>query len=152
MKALNDVLKIEGYKKKNSSFYKHTSDLILIINLQKSIYGDEIFINITIWLKVLDDQEWPLYYKGHLRSRIGGLVTNPKMLADSLDYRNDNDDIQLIKNKMNYAVNVIRDEVVPYLIQYATLDDIRNMVLLQKSGIKQKFLIHRDVWDYFGIS
>ncbi len=152
MKALNDVLKTEGFKKKNSSFYKHTTDLILIINLQKSIYGDEFFINVTIWLKVIDDQEWPLYYKGHLIRRAEGFVKHEKMFKDSLNYRYDNDDVTLIKSKIDYAVNVIRDEIVPYLAQYETLDDIRNMVLKEKSGIEQKLLITRDVWNYFGIS
>jgi hypothetical protein len=150
MKALNDVLKVEGYKKKNSSFYKHTTDLILIINLQT--YGLEFFINITIWLKDIDNQEWPLYYKGHLRTRANHLTNQSKIFNDSLDYRKDNNDVEIIIRKIDYAVNAIRDEVVPYLVQYKTLDDIRNMVLKQKSGIEQKLSIHRVVWNYFGIS
>ena len=55
-----------------------------------------------------------------------------------------------VKSKMNHVVNIIRDEIMPFLLTIQTLNDIKDNIL--QAEIQQKLLIRKDVWNYFGIS
>ncbi len=154
MKALNNVLKTEGFKKKNSNFYKETPDFIYIISVEKSPYGNTISFTMEVWLKVLGDYtNYP-----HVIMHPEYIVKDVKLYASLLKYDDDNNNIEVIQNKMKAVVNIVHDELLPYLFQYKNPDDIRNLILRKKAGDGSNYGVERtigvrvDVWNYFGIS
>jgi hypothetical protein len=71
--ALERSLPSEGFKRKGSDWYLDTKESIVVVNLQKSNYGQQYYINIGIWLKALGDSRYPPEHKCHVTIRAGDL-------------------------------------------------------------------------------
>jgi hypothetical protein len=68
----------QQFLRKGSTWYRKLDDLIWVVNLQKSQYGRQYYVNIGVWLRELGDLEWPKEQECHVRSRI-------EALADPMD-------------------------------------------------------------------
>lgn len=49
------ILKLKGYKKKGNSWYKTTSECIVVFNLQHSLYGKMYYLNLAALLRKGND-------------------------------------------------------------------------------------------------
>jgi len=91
---IKNILKKEGYKKKSNSFYKTYNDVIFVINLQKSQWGERFYINIGLWYKKIEaEMEFPKEYQCHLRFRIEDFQKIKHSINKILDPNNDIVDI-----------------------------------------------------------
>ena len=72
--ALGPSLKEAGFKKQAGNWYRSNDEIILMVNIQKSQYGDQYYINIGIALKSLGVVQYPKEHNCHIRFRLTALV------------------------------------------------------------------------------
>jgi hypothetical protein len=71
--TITRVLKNHGYRKKGTTWYSETDDCVCVVNLQKSQWGDQYYINLAVFAKILGDKRDPKEYECHIRGRLGQL-------------------------------------------------------------------------------
>lgn len=125
--AINSVLKVHGFKKKSSNWYLHKNDVVLVVNLQKSQYGDQFYINCAVLVKALLDLEFPQEEKCHIRFRLdsdgtGALVDRVKLLLDLENNSISEEDRQAELRQL------ITSHALPHLEKCSTLSGIAEVV------------------------
>lgn len=79
------VAKDRGMTRRSGSWYLRGPESILILNLQKSNYSRRYFVNLGVWLRGVEDAEFPPEHKAHIRTRMTELVESPERLDQLLD-------------------------------------------------------------------
>lgn len=77
--------KSRGFVKNSGSWYLKREDVILVLNLQKSNYGRQYFLNIGMWLTALGMDEQPKEQHCHIRSRLSRLASDAARAEALLD-------------------------------------------------------------------
>src|SRR3989337_1174480 len=62
LEALKILLKENRFKKKANRWYYHADETILVVNLQKSYYGDQYYINLGVWIKALVNEDYTKHF------------------------------------------------------------------------------------------
>ncbi len=69
-KILRLCLEKNGFSKTNKDYYLFSDKIITVINVQKSNYGDNIYVNYAFFLRDLHkDMDKPKYTEGDVRGR-----------------------------------------------------------------------------------
>jgi hypothetical protein len=80
------LLKGEGFRKTRSTWHKSTEDLIFVFNVQGSLYSEEYYINVAIYIKALGDETNPPEYRCHLKSRIDATKPYLEIFQDAIKW------------------------------------------------------------------
>ncbi len=72
--ALGEILSKTGFKKKSDTWLYEAKDTITVINLQKSQYGQQYYVNAAIWVKALGQNKAPKENQCHIRFRLSSIV------------------------------------------------------------------------------
>lgn len=68
---LISLMKEKKYKKKRQTWYKETSDLIIIFNIQNSCYGEDYYINLGVIIKNLKKEKEGICLSNcHIQERV----------------------------------------------------------------------------------
>lgn len=114
-----------GFEKKSGSWYRRTPEVIAILNLQKSQYGPQYFLNLSFWLRELGDERYPKAHQSHVVARVSGLVpkveSRLKALLD-LEYAV-SDEVRIFE-----LVAVLSDNVLPIVERAKDVDGLRSLV------------------------
>ena len=82
--CIGPFLQPQGYQRKGSSWYFDAPEAILVVNLQKSQWGRQYYVNLAVWLKALGDAVSPKENHCHIRSRLAGAKTEQALdLSDT---------------------------------------------------------------------
>lgn len=65
-----------GFSKSGGSWYRSTDDVITVVELQKSQYGSQYYVNLALWLRSLGDATAPKEQECHVRTRLSRLAGN----------------------------------------------------------------------------
>ncbi|GAA1250405.1 hypothetical protein GCM10009633_23930 [Janibacter melonis] len=86
-KSFNDFMKDLGFQKKAGSWYRSTAESIVVVELQKSQYGHQYYVNLAAWLLAIGDATFPKENACHIRLRLSMLLSSEEqdMLSDLLD-------------------------------------------------------------------
>jgi hypothetical protein len=68
------TLKSAGYKKKARTWWRTTPDSIQVVNLQKSPYGEQVYVNLGLYVRALGNEEFPPENRCHIRARLERVV------------------------------------------------------------------------------
>ncbi|PNI09774.1 hypothetical protein CXX84_05975 [Arthrobacter sp. AFG7.2] len=82
--TIDDFMKSAGFSKKSGSWYRTTDEVITVVELQKSQYGLQYFVNIGLWLRPLGKATAPKEQVCHVRTRLSGLVGNEEGQLEAL--------------------------------------------------------------------
>lgn len=82
--TFDDFMKGAGFSKKSGSWYRTTDDVITVVQLQKSQYGLQYYVNIALWLRPLGEATAPKEQVCHVRTRLSGLVGNEEGQLEAL--------------------------------------------------------------------
>lgn len=63
-------LKAQGFKKKARTWTRERGDVFQILNLQKSAYGEQLYVNVAVYLKALGSEPHPPEHRCHIRARL----------------------------------------------------------------------------------
>lgn len=85
--ALGSALIGAGFKKKSDTWYCDEEDAIAVVNVQKSQYGQQYYVNLGVWFKSFGINLMPKENQCHIRFRLSSVVpddANAK-LSNALD-------------------------------------------------------------------
>lgn len=71
---IDDVLRPLGFTNKRSAWYRHRQDTILIVDLQKSDFGGQYYVNLSVVLRGLNADDYPREEFGHVRKRLDRII------------------------------------------------------------------------------
>lgn len=98
-----------------------------MINLQKSDWGGQFYLNLAVCITKLDNSsDSPLEHKCPIRRRLDRIVSDRELLLQALDLENGS--IQN-EDRANIITNAIVKDAVPWLLALSTLDGIRNRIM-----------------------
>lgn len=69
-------LKALGFTKKANNWWRQSQDAVQVLNIQKSPYGEWIYVNLGIYLKALGTETTPPERRCHVRVRLEQ-IANP---------------------------------------------------------------------------
>lgn len=142
--ALSQVLEPEGFLKKASNWYSKAPEVIRMANLQKSIYGNQYYVNFGLWLNALGAAEFPKENQCHIGWRLGALSPRKeKLLASLLDLEKRMSD----EDRVKALVDFIRKDSL-LLQQCHSLEDIRRSA---KAGNLPQHFLKADAKRLLGI-
>jgi hypothetical protein len=111
--SFNTELKMAGFQKKSTTWYLDEGGIIKVVNLQKSNYGDLYYVNVSIFLKELDNDQFPSENECHIRTRMdNSMVDAPK----DYDYLFDLENVKLsVENYQKEIKDCIQQNIIPQL-------------------------------------
>lgn len=141
--ALGAPLVEAGFKKKSDSWYWRNDEVVLLVNLQKSQYGDQYYVNCGVALKSLGAVEFPKEHHCHIRFRLTAVVSDEerKGIEPVFDLENDSLSDHQRKDKIS---RLIRDIALPILNGCSSRDGITEAL---RSGKLAKAMVHKQVKD-----
>lgn len=72
-------------KQKTNNWYKTLEEVVHVIGLQKSSWGDYYHINLAVWVKELGGNLAPKYHQCHMMERLDGIALHRNDLAAALN-------------------------------------------------------------------
>jgi capsule polysaccharide export protein KpsC/LpsZ len=72
--TFDEFLKSQHFAKKGGSWFRTGDDVITVVQLQKSNYGLQYYVNVALWLRPLGEATFPKEQTCHVRSRLDDLV------------------------------------------------------------------------------
>jgi len=141
--TISEILSAEDFKRKRANWYFETSESICVLNLQKSRWGHQYYINLGVFVKKLGDVSFPKEHQCHIRGRLSGLVGNKSEFEQFLNLENHafSDD-----QRKQGIVAALRDQI-PFLSKLGTLAGIESC--LRGDNLSQ-FLVSLKVEKLFG--
>lgn len=129
VKAIYDLLKPIGFKKKALNFYRVKNDICQLINIQKSFYNSNKSITFTINICVdiiKIDNNFPPMTHFHIRERIGNIKGN----GDCWYAFDEIQDIFTRKQKYQSERELVLEDIekyaLPFLDKFTNQDDIEH--------------------------
>lgn len=115
----------------------------MLVNLQKSQYGDQFYVNCGVALKSLGAAEFPKEHHCHIRSRLTAIISDEenKNIESVFDLENGSLSDEQRKDKIS---RLIRDIALPFLKECSTRIGI---VETLKGGRLAKSMVHKQVKD-----
>lgn len=145
LNGMKVILKEKGYKKKDSSFYKNSNNAIVLINLQKSQWGENFYINIGILFKELENNiEYPKENQSHIHFRIEDFGNHGEIVSKIIDTRTGKIDVDCFNKEFNLAF----PEVDSYLDK---LTDRKSLINTIKEENKLIYHITKKTKDWLKI-
>ncbi len=121
------VMKKNGFRRKSNSWYLRTDDTILVVNLQKSIYGDSYFVNLAVWMKALGENTFPRQNHCHIRLRAETLEEPIRRdYWDRTVLNLENTDISDAERTQK-ILSLLEEKALPFLLSCGSVEGIRKL-------------------------
>ncbi|MBS7704843.1 DUF4304 domain-containing protein [Chelatococcus asaccharovorans] len=136
--SLGVILKPEGYRAQDLNWRKTTDDAILVVNVQRSMWGQEAFINLGVFSRRLGDHASPKAFQCHLTARIGQLAPEMDEKLQRITYRS-----LIQSDAMLTAIDqTMRSRILPLLDVASTYEGQRHVI----ASINRANNISADGW------
>jgi hypothetical protein len=132
--TIEEFAKESGCVKKSGSWFLRSEETIFVLNLQKSQYGLQCFVNVAVWLRALGDIDAPRENKCQIRTRLTRLV--PADLEQRLTQLLDLDKEMDEQARRAELRGVLDEHLFPLMQASGSLDGLRSVEgqrLLKKS-------------------
>jgi hypothetical protein len=144
---MHQELQKAGFKARGSTWYKQNKETILVVNLQKSQWGPQFYINLAVWVRQLGDEPSPRESICHIRARATSLPSgSAKQLGQALNLE---DESMSMERREALIAGFMRQEALPFLESLSTLEGIQSVLEQQRlkgcfiSGPLEEMLAHR---------
>ncbi len=143
---INELISEAGFKKKSNNWYWANDDVIFVVNLQKSIYGMQFYLNFGVALRDLEIKEYPKENKSHIRFRLSSIV--PVKKKKEVDAVFDLENNLFSDEKRREIISFyIRDVALPFLFSLSSKEGIAEAI---SSGKLSKAMVHKKVKELVG--
>lgn len=130
--TFDDFAKAAGFTKKSGTWCRRQHETIAVLELQKSQYGSQYYVNVALWLLEIGEASCPKEHACHLRSRLTQLLPNHE---DQLKVVLDLDDLTLAENvRQEMFKALLNDQLLPLIERCSTLDGIRALAATDHLG------------------
>ena len=120
-KAFGETLHDAGFVSKSGSWYRSGSDAVVVLNLQKSDFGNYFYLNVGINLKALSDEPFPKSNQCHIGIRADNLVAEDDVLPLNMGINLDEGDDQYLKG----FIDLMNMKVLPLIGEFLRLQQLR---------------------------
>jgi Domain of unknown function (DUF4304) len=112
-----------GGSKKSGSWYLRGTETIVVLNLQKSQYGLQYYVNVGVWLRALGENEAPKGTDCQIQTRLEGLVPAEleNRLTELLNLDYDLDEV----GRQQALLRLLRDHLFPLIVASSTLESLQ---------------------------
>ena len=112
-----------GFVKKSGSWYRRSAETIVVLNLQKSQYGPQYYVNAALWLLPLGEEQFPKEHKCHVRTRLDNLVPRDRerRVAELFDL-----EAEMEEGARRDELTTLLRSILPMLDASATLEGLRS--------------------------
>lgn len=142
--TLDRILTACGFRKKADTWYSEKLETILVINLQKSQWGQQYYVNLAVWFKALGEVKIPpKEHLCHVRARLTVLTNDSLEKALDLEGK-ELDDLQ----KQRIIENSIRETAIPFLEECSTLASLKRQYEGERLA---KVMVHKNLKDLIGV-
>ena len=85
MRVVDMVLRAHGFERRSCTWYRHHEDVILVVNVDKSPYGGQYFINLGLAIRSLNATDFPPEERCDIRIRLDRLAPNREDVLKAFD-------------------------------------------------------------------
>ncbi len=136
--VLAGILRQHQFKKKGSSWYRATDWSVAVVNLQKSNWGAQYYVNLGVSLTAFGGDRFPKEHHCHVRTRLDALRGDNEGIKLALDLEQ-----SLTPDERNEILtSALIQYALPLLDQCATCGGFEQAL---KSGQLGSALIHKHV-------
>lgn len=114
-----------GLSKSSNTWYLRQAETIAVINLQRSQYGAQYYVNVALWLLPLGDADKPKENVCHVRTRLDDLL--PPERAARVPALFDLDTAVDEEARRDEILSILRSDLLPVLKACATVDGLRSV-------------------------
>src|ERR1700683_2441378 len=144
-KAIDDLLSKAGFKRKGKVWYVDNAETFSLLELQKSNYGDQYYINLAVFVKKLGSNPFPKEHQCHVRGRLTSLLKDKSDAEKSLDLEN----VSIPMEKRIASVSsMIKDIALPLLSEMRSMGGIKRLLIENKL---EEFLVSLKLKKLLGI-
>ncbi len=130
--SIAPALKASGFRKKAKTSWRHCPEVIQVLNLQKSPYGDNLYINLGVYVRSLGAEQYPPENRCHVQIRLEWVAHSER------------EQCVVAANSNEVPTQALIDAVlidgIAWLCNLATLTGIRRH--LESSGSKKGLVFH----------
>jgi hypothetical protein len=137
-RAITGALAEHGFRKTRDSWYRETAETVGVVQLQKSDWGGQFYLNLAVCIKAIGCKPFPKEHECHVRVRITSLADDSNVSAAL------NLDDPTLDPEARHAVidSALRTLAVPLLLKFATA---RGVVEAYRSGTLRKAFVDKRV-------
>lgn len=122
---LDSILAPAGFRRRKDSWYRMNEDTISLVNLQKSQYGGQYYLNLAVYLRDLDKATSPAEHQSHIRVRLTAIAGSEASAIDgALDLEKANMSTEQRKGILGRALSEI---ALPFLVERSVLPHLREL-------------------------
>lgn len=129
----DQLLRQSGFKKKGSSWFRETHQLVEILTLEKSRFGSEYYGHIGYWLKTLGPYTGQKAWDCHVDTRFEEVLT-PKTIRMIRDVMDPEQRIEY-ETRRTLTSELIVTILEPYLRDTETIDGLKKAVEMTHLGV-----------------
>jgi hypothetical protein len=119
--ALEESLVPAGFARNGDTWYRSATETVQVVNLQKSAWGEQYYLNVGLWFRALGEQAHPKEQHCHVRTRVEDLLADGSRTKDLLDL-----DVEMadVVRKEQFA-GLVRSQLLPFFDECRTIDGVR---------------------------
>jgi hypothetical protein len=126
------VLAPAGFRRRKDTWYKTNEDTITLLNLQKSQYGGQYYMNLAVYIRELGRATSPLEHQSHIRARLTAISgSDASSIDEALDLERSDVSTEQRRNVIGLAITTI---AVPFLVDRSVLPRLRELHAQRKLG------------------
>jgi len=140
---LDRVLVRHGFKRKATIWFADKPETIVVVNLQKSQWGEQYYVNLAVWVKALGETKSPpKEHLCHVRTRLTSLADDrlEKALDLSSERFSESERDQIVERQLLEAA-------LPFLAECETVEGLARQY---DSGRLAKAMVHRGLKQRMG--
>jgi hypothetical protein len=123
--VISAVLVPAGFRKRKDTWYKANEDTITLLNLQKSQYGGQYFVNLAVYLRDLGTATSPSEHQSHIRVRLTAIAGGEASAIDeALDLEQPNMSTEKRRTTLTRALTTM---ALPFLSERSVLAHVREL-------------------------
>ena len=119
--AIAGVFKEAGFKKRGTTWHLNIHECICVVNLQKSQWGEQYYINLGVLLKRLAPVSSPNESQCHIRERLSEIVPNTSQCEKALNL----EEPLPTQQRIAIITGMLREHALPFLLSLQSSDGIR---------------------------
>lgn len=134
-----------GFRRRKDTWYKTNEDAITLVNLQKSQWGGQYYVNLGVYIRYLGKATSPPEHKSHIRARLTSIAGSEAPAIDAaLNLERTDFSTEGRANTIERALTRI---AVPFLAERSVLPRLRELHAQSRLGPVLLTKVTRDLLE-----
>jgi hypothetical protein len=141
----NNILAPAGFRRRGNTWYTTNEDTITMVNLQKSQWGGQYYLNLAVYLRDLGEATSPSEHQSHIRVRLTAISgSETHLIEQALDLERTTVSTEERRNILAHALLSI---ALPFLVERSTLPRLRELYSVGQLGPVLVTKVTRDLLE-----